>query len=313
LLYVCVANPAPVSNGTQRRGMNLFTNSVLALDTATGRLKAGWGTDMDGDGVGDGFFQAVHHDLWDFDWAVNPVLFESTIDGKSVKALASAGKYGLLFMLDRTTGKPLPGFSIVELPVTASTVSGEEAWPTQPFPFNPAGEVMAVVPLIGTDIPQSRIDQGYVIAPPYTPANTYTRQITAPSNTLGGSVGPASFNPEAGLLYVGGIDAPTNSGRSTRSFITAWNINTGSIVWGKRVNGNFSAGNGSAATAGGLVFFGESAGILHGVDGYTGEELWTFSSGVSGSKGAPLVYEVNGKQYVSIKSGNSVFTFSLPD
>jgi outer membrane protein assembly factor BamB len=177
---------------------------------------------------------------------------------------------------------------------------------------------MAIVPLLGTEIPQSRLDQGYVIAPPYTPPNTYvnaqgqSRQITAPSAQVGGSVGPGACSTRAGLVYMGGIDSPTNSGRSARSFVTAWEMSTGALAWVRSVGSSLSAGNGLAATAGDVVFFGESAGTLHAVDAKTGAELWSFPSGVSGSKGAPLVYQINGKDFVAIKSGSYVFVFSLP-
>jgi glucose dehydrogenase len=90
-------------------------------------------------------------------------------------------------------------------------------------------------------------------------------------------------------------------------------MSTGALVWGRKVNSSLSAGNGSAATSGDLVFFGESAGTLHAVDGKTGEELWSIATGLTGSKGAPLVYEVNGKEYVAIKLGLTVLAFALPD
>jgi quinoprotein glucose dehydrogenase len=168
LLFATVSNPVPFA-GTQRAGIALFTNCLLAIDLKTGLLKEGWGFDYTGDGKGDGFFQAVHNDIWDYDWAQQPVLYDTTINGQAVKGMATACKNGLLYMFDRTTGKAFPGTSISEVPVQAwSNRPGEQPWPTQPFPYNAYGQVMATVPLVATDIPQSQFDPGWQVVPPFT-------------------------------------------------------------------------------------------------------------------------------------------------
>jgi glucose dehydrogenase len=320
LLFVCTANQIPQHNGSLIHGLNLFTDSLLALDLKTGLLKEGWGFDYTGDGKGDGFFQAVHHDVWDYDWAQNPVLYDANIDGQIVKALATSNKNGLVYMFDRTTGKALPGTTIQEVPVQAwSNVPGEEMWPTQPFQFNKFGQIMNNCPLIGTDIPQARLDAGYVIAPPYTPPFTFRnaagqeRTIMAPNFQSGGQTGaPASCSPKTGLLYFGAIDSPTNGGRPGRAFVTAFDQNTGVLVWQKVVSSNISAGTGSIATAGDLVFIGESNGLFHAFDARTGEEVWNFYTG-GNLKGSPITYMLNGKQYVSVKSLTTLFTFALSE
>src|SRR5207237_6288182 len=100
---------------------NLHSNSVIALDALTGKLR--WS------------FQAVHHDIWDYDFNAPPALIEVKRDGKTIPALAEISKMGLLFILDRETGKPV--FGVEERPVPKSNTPGEESWPTQPFPLKP--------------------------------------------------------------------------------------------------------------------------------------------------------------------------------
>ena len=82
-----------------------------------------------------GIFKLVHHDLFDFDMSAPPSLVEATVNGKRVPAVAEFSKSGLLFVLDRLTGKPVWG--VEERPVPPSDVPGEEASPTQPFPLKP--------------------------------------------------------------------------------------------------------------------------------------------------------------------------------
>nr|WP_232065314.1 PQQ-binding-like beta-propeller repeat protein [Rhodocytophaga rosea] len=109
--------------GGNRKGQNLFANCILALNAETG--KRVW------------HFQTVHHDLWDRDLPCPPNLVTVTHNGRKIDAVAQATKDGLIFLLDRDTGKPL--FPVEERPVsTADALPGEHPWPTQPFPLKPA-------------------------------------------------------------------------------------------------------------------------------------------------------------------------------
>jgi quinoprotein glucose dehydrogenase len=118
LVYVPIGSASPDFFGGARLGQNLYANCVVALDVKTGKVV--W------------YFQAVHHDLWDYDIPAQPALFTWRRNGRSVPAIAVATKMGHLFILDRRDGKPL--VPVEELPVPKSDVPGEEAWPTQPFP-----------------------------------------------------------------------------------------------------------------------------------------------------------------------------------
>ena len=121
LVFVPTGSASPDFYGGERLGQNLYANSVVALRASTGKVV--W------------HFQAVHHDLWDYDVPAQPVLFTMRRNGRSVPALAQATKTGFLFILDRETGKPL--LPVEERPVPRSDVPGEKAWPTQPFPTLP--------------------------------------------------------------------------------------------------------------------------------------------------------------------------------
>jgi quinoprotein glucose dehydrogenase len=118
LVFVPTGSASPDFYGGERPGDNRHANSVVALRAATGQVA--WA------------FQVVHHDLWDNDVPAQPVLFVLRRDGRSIPAVAVATKMGHLFLLDRRTGEPLA--PVQELPVPASDVPGEKAWPTQPFP-----------------------------------------------------------------------------------------------------------------------------------------------------------------------------------
>src|SRR5438128_10076332 len=128
LLYVAVGNP--FGDSTKRIGTNLFTDSIIALTLGSGTLK--W------------HFQQTHHDVWDYDSANQPILFDMEVRGQKVKALAEASKNGYLYILNRETGKPV--HPIVETPVpTTAPRPGDQPWPTQPIPQTAAGKPMVPV------------------------------------------------------------------------------------------------------------------------------------------------------------------------
>jgi quinoprotein glucose dehydrogenase len=121
LVFLPTSSPSPDYYGGERLGDNLFSDSVVALRADTGARV--W------------HFQTVHHDLWDYDVASPPILFDWRKDGRSVAAIAVASKTGHVFVLDRQTGRPL--IPIEERAVPKSDVPGEQASPTQPFPSAP--------------------------------------------------------------------------------------------------------------------------------------------------------------------------------
>jgi glucose dehydrogenase len=121
LAYMAFGAPTSTYYGADRKGDNLFGNALVAIDAVTGKYK--W------------HFQAVHHDVWDFDLPPAPTLIDIVRGGKKIPALALTGKIGLLFILNRETGKPI--FGVEERPVHQSDVPGEQLAATQPFPLKP--------------------------------------------------------------------------------------------------------------------------------------------------------------------------------
>lgn len=122
LLYLPLASPIPGNYGGDRKGANLFGNSVVAVDLQTGAYK--W------------HFQTIHHDLWDADPPAPPSLIDIVRNGRMTPALALTTKSGYMYLLNRENGQPI--FGVEERAVPASDVPGESTFPTQPFPVKPA-------------------------------------------------------------------------------------------------------------------------------------------------------------------------------
>ena len=121
IVYVPTGSASPDFYGGEREGDNLYANSLVALDAATGQRI--WHQ------------QLVHHDVWDYDLASQPTLVELTVDGETVPAVLQGTKTGMIFTFNRVTGEPV--FDIEERPVPQGGVDGEHLSPTQPFPVAP--------------------------------------------------------------------------------------------------------------------------------------------------------------------------------
>jgi quinoprotein glucose dehydrogenase len=192
--------------GGARLGDNLYSTSIVCLDAATG--KRVW------------HYQTVHHDLFDYDNPAAPILADITVDGKKVKAVVQITKQSWAYVLDRVTGKPV--WPIVEKPVPASTVPGERASPTQPFPSKPPAfdrqgitedDLIDFTPELRAEA--LAIFKRYRTGPVFTPPSI---EGTGPDDLKGtielpGSIGGAdwtgaAFDPETGMLYVPSMTNP---------------------------------------------------------------------------------------------------------
>jgi quinoprotein glucose dehydrogenase len=192
LVYLPGSCPTNNFYGGRRPGNNLFGNSLIAIEAATGKRR--W------------HFQFVHHDVWDCDLPCAPTLLDVTHDGKRVKAVAQATKQGMLFVFDRETGKPL--WPIEERPVPQSTIAGERTSPTQPFPTWPKpfeGHGIADDDLIDftPELKQAarEILKTYNAGPLYTPYSTKPT-ITRPAWTGGANWEGVAADPETGMIYI---------------------------------------------------------------------------------------------------------------
>ena len=193
---------SPAANdyyGGERLGDNLFADSLVCLEAATGRRV--W------------HFQFVRHGLWDYDTAAAPNLVDVTVSGRRVRAVAQVTKQGFVYVFDRVTGRPL--WPIEDRPVPQSTVPGERTAPGQPFPIRPApferqdaspAEVIDFTPeLRGQALAiLARYDHGPLFTPPSERGTVLVPGVGGGANWAG-----AAFDPETGRLYVPSITAPS--------------------------------------------------------------------------------------------------------
>lgn len=190
ILFVPTGSAAFDFHGGDRRGANLFANTLLALDARTG--KKIW------------HYQLVHHDILDRDPPAPPNLITVTHNGKKIDAVAQITKQGFVFLFDRENGKPL--FDIEEIAVPASDIPGEEAWPTQPRPVKP--KPFARQTLTENDISPFAPNREELISAfkrsrsegPFTPLSQ-RGTIVFPGLDGGAEWGGAAADPE-GILYV---------------------------------------------------------------------------------------------------------------
>jgi quinoprotein glucose dehydrogenase len=200
IAYFPLGSPTHDMYGGDRKGANLFGNSLLALDARTGKRL--W------------HFQTVHHDIWDYDLTTAPKLLTVRRNGKQVDVVAQPTKFGLLYVFDRVTGTPI--WPIEERPVPRSDVPGEESWPTQPFPthvppfarlkfdpddINPHLDEAERQRLRG--ILQNARNEGV-----FTPQTLTRDQISIPGELGGSNWGGSAADPRTGVLYVRSADQP---------------------------------------------------------------------------------------------------------
>jgi glucose dehydrogenase len=339
LVFLPLTSPSYDFYGGDRKGENLFGNSVVALECQSGVRR--W------------HFQAVHHDIWDYDLPSAPVLVTVKRDGKDVPAVAQVTKMGFVFVLHRETGEPL--FPVEERPVPKSSLEGEGTHPTQPFPVKPPPLArISMKPGDLTDVtPESReecvaMTEGADLdVRIYDPIGA-TNQALFPGLNGGANYGGASFDPQRGLLFVntmdvGGLFRMSKRRRGAQvpwalrgakheffwdskgypcqkppwGQLTAVDLNTGELRW-REILGEFpeltkrgvpKTGTpnigGSLSTAGGLVFIAATSDHrLRAFDADTGEELWNAELPASGFA-APATYRghTTGRQFVVIPAG----------
>ena len=193
LLYAPTSTPSGDYYGGRRPGANLFAETLLCLDAATGERK--W------------HFQAVHHGLWDYDFPSAPNLVTIEVDGRRIEAVAQVSKQGFTYVFDRVTGQPV--WPIEERPVDTTTdVPGEKPWPTQPFPtrppaFTPQGVTLDDANDLTPEIKALALEhmKKFRLGPIFTPPSL-RGTLMRPSNTGGANWGGAAFDPDTRLLYV---------------------------------------------------------------------------------------------------------------
>jgi quinoprotein glucose dehydrogenase len=192
--------------GGTRPGDNLYAESIVALDAATG--KRVW------------HFQTLHHGIWDYDLPAPPVLADITVDGRPIKAIAQVTKQAFVFVLNRETGEPV--WPIEERPAPQGNVPGERYSATQPFPTKPPAfdqqgvteaDVIDFTPELKAEA--MAILEGYAYGPLYTPPvllddpETPKGTLLVPGTNGGADWGGAALDPETNILYVPSAHMPT--------------------------------------------------------------------------------------------------------
>jgi alcohol dehydrogenase (cytochrome c) len=271
LIYWAVGNPWPDMYGLERRGDDLYTCSVVALDADTGKLK--W------------YFQFTPHDTHDWDAQSIPVLVDIDYQGQRRKLMLHPNRNGFFYVLDRTNGQFLRATPFVknltwatgidakgrpiEVPGTEPTVAGVKVCPSS----RGASNWMS---------PTFDPETGLLYVPTVEACSVYTRTETEPA-------------PERGLWGGGAEDLPGG-----QIFLRALDPKTGEKRWEYPMTGPTTMWAGAISTAGGVVIFGDD----------DGQHLWHYSLGQT-LTASPITYSVDGKQYVCIASATDVFSFGL--
>ena len=332
IAYLPIAAPAFDRWGGDRKGDNLFGNSIVAVDAKTGKYL--W------------HFQVVHHDIWDVDLPA-ATLIDVKKDGRTIPAIVVMSKMAIMFILDRVTGKPI--YDVKEVPVPTETdIPGEQPSPTQPMPSAPPpltrlsfdmADMAAITPELKARCQKMADDLHIVSSKMFQPLRADSAVASFPGSLGGIDFGGGAFDPQRGLYivnvnslaspqqlakqangswdlargYVYFMDRETRTpcGPPPWGELVAVNVSKGTIAWrrplgttdslpeGKRDTGRLSSGA-PIATASGLAFFGSTdENKLRAFDTRTGKLLWTAALPAA-IYGSTMTYRgKSGRQYVA--------------
>jgi alcohol dehydrogenase (cytochrome c) len=286
LVYWPVGNPGPDFDGDERTGDNLYTDSILALEAKTGRLK--W------------HYQFTPHDVHDWDAQEPPVLIDANWQGQPRKLLIEANRNGFFYVLDRSSGQLLLAKPFLKKLNWAEGIGKDGRPILKALPEQPNGDTYVCPGFQGGT---------NWFSTSFNPATgMYYFNALERCNVFSKSHGEW----QAGKSYMGGAARPA-PGETFEKFLRAINIQTGEIVWEvPQVSGQTTASAGVLSTASGLVFFGENSGAFMAVDAGNGKPLWQFQTN-SVWKASPMTYVFDGKQYLVIAGGQEILAFALPD
>jgi alcohol dehydrogenase (cytochrome c) len=301
LVYFGTGNGVPQYGGDTRAGTNLYLASVVALDLRNGTLR--W------------HYQTIHHDVWEADIAVSPVLYDAQVAGRPLKAIAAMRADGYLFLLDRQSGRPL-------LPIEERKVPQDgrgRTAATQPFPLG----AERMLPDCDEWRKQS-MPSGFELRCFFTPASLDLPNLLTPA--WGMRVTPMAYSPETNYFYAIGTASLQWFRRAEDPYVfilgagrvpglpapyavmAAFDARTNRIAWKKEFPSARPAG--ALATAGGLLLQMMSDGNFTASDARTGDVVWQFQTG-SGGGGPAASYEIDGQQYVAAGLRDAVWGFKI--
>jgi alcohol dehydrogenase (cytochrome c) len=284
LLYWPTGNPCPDYNGDERKGDNLYSASVLAIDPKTGTLK--W------------HYQFTPHDLYDWDATQTPMLVDAEFRGRPRKLLLQGNRNGFFYVLDRLTGEVLVAEPFVKN-LNWATGIGRDGRPIR--------------------IPETEpTPEGRTVCPAQTGATNWPSTAFSPQTQLfylfaEESCATYTKNDawwEAGKSFYGGRTRLASNATVAPKSLRALDIQTGRIVWELPDVGGGIIGSGLMATAGGLIFYGDGSGAFVATDAETGKPLWRFSTSQN-FKGGPMTYAIDGTQYIGEATGTTIVSFRI--
>lgn len=306
LIYWSVGNPAADFYGESRKGANLYTDSVVALDADTGKLK--W------------YHQQIPHDVWDFDTAYENILLDLPVKGVPSKLLLNVNKSGFTWVLDRATGKFVSAYPIVKHFnwIKGISETGELLGRNEPE----VGKKKVLCPSIGGGRSWNQAAYSPVTTWLYTTAIEWCQEVTAQKE-----------EPQEGKVFFGGSFSNRNPpGEKAYGHLDALDPVTGKRHWTYRDKYPLLAS--VLSTSGDLIFTGDVEGFFFALHARTGQKLWSFQTG-SGNRGSSITYSVKGRQYVAtpsgwgsalagllpqlwpetenLRTGSSLFVFALPE
>jgi alcohol dehydrogenase (cytochrome c) len=279
-------NPGLDYNGDDRQGDNLYSDSIVALDAKTGKLR--W------------HFQFTPHDVHDWDAQEPPVLIDTNWQGQPRKLLLQANRNGFFYVLDRTNGQLLLAKQFLK---TLNWAKGIDA----------KGR-----PILN-DLKENAQGETYV-CPGFQGGTNWFSTSFNPATGLYyfaalercNLFSKRAMEWQAGKGFMGGAARPAPGESFTKS-LRAINIQTGDIVWDvPQISGAATASAGVISTASGLVFFGENSGAFMAADAATGKLLWEFPTNQTW-KASPMTYVFDNRQYIAIAAGQSIMAFGLPE
>ncbi len=286
LVYWPTGNPGLDYNGDERQGDNLYSDSILALEARTGKLR--W------------HFQFTPHDIHDWDAQEPPVLVDTNWQGQPRKLLLQANRNGFFYVFDRTNGQLLLAKQFLKNLNWAKGIDAKGRPILNDLKANENGEIYVCPGFQGGT---------NWFSTSFNPATgLYYFQALERCNLFL----KRDMEWQAGKGFMGGTARPAPGENFTKS-LRAINIQTGEIVWDlPQISGAATASAGLISTASGLVFFGENSGAFMAADATTGKVLWEFPTNQTW-KASPMTYVFDNKQYIAIAAGPSIMAFGLPE
>ncbi|MEP7361774.1 MAG: PQQ-dependent dehydrogenase, methanol/ethanol family [Acidobacteriota bacterium] len=283
-LYWGIGNPAPDFDGDVRKGDNLYTESMVALDANTGKMK--W------------FFQFTPHDVHDWDAVEIPILLDTTYKGERRKLLLQANRNGFYYVLDRVTGKFLHGTPFIKQLnwATGLTAEGRPIRDPKIIPtIQGTRTCPATAGATNWHSPAYNPDTGffYVSVMEGCGINYKSRDTFRPGGV-----------PFMATGYVEDPEAPW------QTYVRALDATTGAMKWEYKQVGSKRYGAGVLSTAGGLIFSGDDQGVLTALHATSGKPLWHFNTGQQ-ITASPIAYSFQDTQYIAIAAGSNVLAFAL--